>query len=200
MIRRAVIVLAGLLLGGCVAVTVNVNFPQDTIDKAASSIEDQVRTPSSPPAPAPGRGALRSARPGVQVARVWFGVSAAHADEVNVDAGRTIRTRTPQVQALVDARRARYARLSPLMAHGCVGERADGTVEPRPGIGCPADVGPLLAAENRDRTALFRTIVEQNHMPAGDLARVQAGFAGRNRERAPAGTWVQDEAGRWQRK
>ena len=88
MIRRVVIVLAGLLLGGCVAVTVNVNFPQDTIDKAASSIEDEVRTPSSPPAPAPGRGALRSARPGVQVARVWLGVGAAHANEVNVDAGR----------------------------------------------------------------------------------------------------------------
>lgn len=198
MLRRVAIVVAGLLLGGCVAVTVNVNFPQETIDSAASAIEDQVRKPSSA-APAPKSGERRSALPGVHVARAWLGAGVAHAEEVNVDAGRKIRTRTPEVQALVDARRARYTQLSPLMARGCVGERADGAVELRPGTGCPAETGALLAAENRDRTALFRTIVEQNHMPAGDLARVQAGFARRNRERAPAGTWVQDEAGRWQR-
>lgn len=199
MIRRVAVVLAGLLLGGCVAVTVNVNFPQDTIDKAASAIEDQVRTPA-PAAPSPKSGAQRSALPTMSVARGWLTVGVAHAEEMSVDASRKIRTRTPEVQALVDARRARYAELSAAMAKGCVGERADGTVERRPGKRCPSGVDPLLADENRDRTELFRTVVEQNHMPAGDLTRVQAGFARRNRERAPAGTWLQDEAGRWVRK
>jgi uncharacterized protein YdbL (DUF1318 family) len=199
MIRRVVAVLAAFLLGGCVAVTVNVNFPQETIDSAASSIEDQVRTPS-PAAPAPKSGGSRSALHGLHLAHVVLGVGVAHAEEVSVETGKKIRTRTPEVQALVDARRARYADLSSLMAKGCVGERADGTVERRPGAGCPSDLGALLAAENRDRAELFRTIVEQNHMPAGDLARVQAGFARRNRERAPAGTWVQDDVGRWRRK
>jgi len=199
MIRRVAVVLAGLLLGGCVAVTVNVNFPQDTIDKAASAIEDQVRTPAPAP-PSPKSGAQRSALPTMSVARGWLTVGVAHAEEMSVDASRKIRTRTPEVQALVDARRARYAELSAAMAKGCVGERADGTVERRPGNGCPSGVDPLLADENRDRTELFRTVVEQNHMPAGDLTRVQAGFARRNRERAPAGTWLQDEAGRWVRK
>jgi uncharacterized protein YdbL (DUF1318 family) len=198
MIHRVLVATAALLLGGCVAVTVNVNFPQDTIDDAASSIEDRVRTPS-PAAPPPRSGAPRSAHPGVHRAGVLLGVGVAHADEVNVDARRTIRTRTPEVQALVDARRARYADLSPLMANGCVGERADGTVERRPGSACP-HVAVLLAAENRDRAALLRTIVAQNSMPAADLARVQSAFARRHRERAPAGTWVQDEAGRWRRK
>lgn len=199
MIRRVVVVLAGLLLGGCVAVTVNVNFPQDTIDKAASSIEDQVRTPARL-APAPKRGARESTSPATHSVRLWLGATLAHADEVNVDARRNIRTRTHEVQALVDARRARYPELSALMAKGCVGERADGTVARRPAASCPPGVGPLLAAENRDRSELFQTIVEQNHMPTGDLARVQAGFARRNRERAPAGTWVEDDAGRWVRK
>lgn len=198
MIHRVLVAAAALLLGGCVAVTVNVNFPQDTIDDAASSIEDRVRTPS-PAAPAPKSGAPRSALPGVRLAGVLLGVGVAHADEVNVDARPKIRTRTPEVQALVDARRARYADLSSLMAKGCVGERADGTVERRPGSACP-DVAALLAAENRDREALFRTLVAQNTMPAADLTRVQSAFARRNHERAPAGTWVQDEAGRWRRK
>lgn len=199
MIPRVVSLVAILLLGGCVAVTVNVNFPQETIDSAASSIEDQVRTPS-PSGAVPKSGGRRSALPGLHVASLALGVGVAHAEEVSVDARKKIRTRTPQVQALVDARRARYGHLSSLMVKGCVGERADGTVERRPGAGCPPDVDTLLAAENRDRTALFTTIVEQNHMPPGDLARVQAGFARRNRERAPAGTWVQNEAGNWLRK
>jgi uncharacterized protein YdbL (DUF1318 family) len=199
MIRRVVALVAVFLLGGCVAVTVNVNFPQETIDSAASSIEDQVRTPA-PGGTAPKSGGPRSSLQGLQLAHVVLGAGVAHAEEVNVDARRKIRTRTPEVQALVDARRARYARLSALMAAGCVGERADGIVEARPGAACPSDAGAVLAAENRDRTALFQTIVEQNRMPSGDLARVQAGFARRNRERAPAGTWIQDEAGRWLRK
>jgi uncharacterized protein YdbL (DUF1318 family) len=199
MIRRVVALGAVFLLGGCVAVTVNVNFPQETIDSAASSIEDQVRTPA-PAGTAPKSSGPRSALPGLPMARAVFGVGVAHADDVNVDARRKIRTRTPEVQALVDARRARYPQLSSLMAAGCVGERADGLVEARPGARCPSDGGAALVAENRDRTALFRTIVEQNQMPSGDLARVQAGFARRNRERAPAGTWIQDEAGKWLRK
>lgn len=199
MIRRAAVAIAAFLVGGCVAVTVNVNFPQETIDRAASSIEDQVRTPA-PAAPAPKSGARRSALPGLPIAHLRLGVGVAQAEEVRVDARKDIRTRTPEVQALVDARRARYAELSSLMARGCAGERADGTVERRPGNGCPPDAGALLAAENRDRAELFRTIVEQNRMPAADLARVQTAFARRTRERAPAGAWIQDDAGRWHRK
>jgi uncharacterized protein YdbL (DUF1318 family) len=57
-----------------------------------------------------------------------------------------------------------------------------------------------VEAENRDRQVLYRTIVEQNNMPPGDLARVQRGFARANHERAPAGAWVQDEGGRWLQK
>jgi uncharacterized protein YdbL (DUF1318 family) len=199
MIRRAAIAVAAMLLGGCVAVTVNVNFPQETIDRAASSIEDQVRTPS-PVAPAPKPGARRSALPGVHIARIALGAAVAHADEVNVDARKGIRTRTPQVQALVDARRARYPEIASLLEKGCAGERADGTVERRSGTGCPPDAAALLAAENRDRAQLFTTIVEENHMPARDLPRVQAAFARRNRERAPVGAWIEDDAGRWHRK
>jgi len=43
-----------VLLAGCVAVTINVQFPQEKIDSAASNIEDLVRTPKDAPIePAP---------------------------------------------------------------------------------------------------------------------------------------------------
>lgn len=41
---------ATLVLGACVPITINVNFPQQKIESAASSIEDMVRTPPPPPA------------------------------------------------------------------------------------------------------------------------------------------------------
>jgi uncharacterized protein YdbL (DUF1318 family) len=58
----------------------------------------------------------------------------------------------------------------------------------------------LTADENRDRMQLYRTLLEQNRMRPADLVRVQAGFARANREQAPSGAWVQDDAGRWSRK
>ena len=45
--------LLGLLASGCLAVTVNVTFPQEKIDDAAASIEDMVRAPKAPPTSAP---------------------------------------------------------------------------------------------------------------------------------------------------
>ena len=198
MIRPCLLAGAALLLGGCVAVTVNVNFPQDSIDGAAAAIEDRVRTP----APAGRLGpALRSsrARPDSVDMQTWTsfaGPGVAHAEPIR----RDIRTRTPEVQALVESRKSRYPRLAAAMVAGCVGERWDGLVARRPASACPPDLESLLAAENHDRTRLFATIVAQNGMPATDLARVQAGFARRNRERAPAGTWIQGEAGDWLRK
>ena len=204
MIRPCLLAGAALLLGGCVAVTVNVNFPQDSIDGAASAIEDRVRTPAPASAPAPGGRlgpALRSTGArldsvGVQTWASFAGPGVAHAESMR----RDIRSRTPEVQALVESRKSRYPRLVAAMVAGCVGERSDGLVTAGPASACPPDLESLLAAENHDRTRLFTTIVAQNGMPVADVARVQAGFARRNRERAPAGTWIQADGGDWIRK
>jgi uncharacterized protein YdbL (DUF1318 family) len=187
------------LLAGCVAVTINVTFPQDQIDSAASSIEDVVRTPTpAGPSPTPPRSDL--AAPGAShVARnpdwlSWAGPSPAEAQVPE------LKTRTPEIIQVIDARRARYPQLAGAAAQGCLGENNQGLVEVRPGPGCPATVAALAADENRDRMILYRTLVQQNNMPPGDLVRVQAGFAKAHRDRAPAGAWVQDDSGRWSRK
>jgi uncharacterized protein YdbL (DUF1318 family) len=184
-----------LALAGCVAVTVNVTFPQESIDRAASSIEDLVRTPKEPPAapPASPRDSLRA--PSSRRWLRWPGPSAAEAQPLP-----ELKIHTPEVMAVIASRRARWGELSAAMARGCVGENNRGLVEARPAPDCPPNVADLAAAENRDRLALYRTLVEQNNMPSGDLARVQAGFARENRARAPAGAWVQDDGGAWTRK
>jgi uncharacterized protein YdbL (DUF1318 family) len=182
-------------LSGCLAVTVNVTFPQESIDGAASSIEGLVRGGAVPPVPKtpppPGR------QGGAPARSWWAALAAPTVAEAQVP---EIKTYTPEVQAIVASRRARYPQLAAAMASGCLGENAQGLVEPRPGTGCPPNVAALAAAENADRLRLYRTLVEQNKMPPGDIARVQAAFAKTNRAAAPTGTWVQDDSGHWSRK
>jgi uncharacterized protein YdbL (DUF1318 family) len=202
--------LALLALAGCVAVTINVTFPQEKIDSAASSIEDLVTDPAAPPAeqtkPGPRSDEREtpmpraSADPTGPAARAlgrwatWLGPARAEAQTPD------IKTRTPQVMAVIESRRARYPEVAAALTKGCVGENNRGLLEARPGTDCPQTVGALVEAENRDRMTLYHTIIEQNNMPPGDLGRVQTGFARAHRERAPAGAWVQDEAGGWSRK
>jgi uncharacterized protein YdbL (DUF1318 family) len=196
-----------LALAGCVALTVNVTFPQEKIDSAASSIEDLVREPNPPPAdgpkPAPrsdvprAPGAIDGSTGAVHVVArwpTWLGPARAEAQVPD------LKTRTPQVMAVIESRRTRYPEVRAAMAKGCVGENNQGLLEARPAQGCPPNVGALVEAENRDRMVLYRTIVEQNNMPPGDLTRVQSGFARAHRDRAPAGAWVQEEGGKWLQK
>lgn len=181
-----------VLLGGCLAVTINVTFPQEKIDNAASSIEDLVRTPNeAPTSPAP----TAPPRSGGALLIGVLGPVPAEAQVVP-----ELKTRTPEVTAVIESRRARYAEIAAAMAKGCIGENNQGLLEARPGAGCPANVPALVAGENRDRMVLYRTLVEQNNMPAGDIARVQAAFAKAHRDKAPAGAFIQDAAGQWSRK
>lgn len=182
-------------LSGCLAVTVNVTFPEEKLEGAASSIESLVRGGGVPPVP---KTPPPPGRQGAAPARSWWAALAAPAvAEAQVP---EIKTYTPEVLAIVESRRARYPQLAAAMASGCLGENNQGLVEPRPGPGCPSDVPTLAAAENAERMRLYRTLVEQNKMPPGDIVRVQAAFARTNRAAAPPGTSIQDDSGQWSRK
>ena len=190
---RLIAPLLALALAGCLAVTVNVTFPQEQLDSAASNIEDLVRNPAEPPRPGGGTPPKPSGS-AAPAWRAWLRPAGAEAQEPQ------LKTRTPEVSAAIESRRSRYPELSAAEARGCLGENNRGLVERRPASGCPANLDQLLADENRDRLFLYRTLVQQNNMPEGDLGRVQAAFAKAHRERAPAGMWVQDDAGQWARK
>jgi uncharacterized protein YdbL (DUF1318 family) len=185
-----------LLLAGCLAVTVNVHFPQEKLDSAAASIEDLVRAPKQAPTDAPAATPPRSdgPRPARAGWTAWLTPAVAEAQVPN------LKTQTPEVMAVIQSRASRYPQLAAEMAKGCIGENNQGLVEPRPGTTCSPNVSALVSAENSDRMKLSQTLVEQNNMPAGDIVRVQAAFAKQNRERAEPGTWIQDESGQWRRK
>lgn len=203
--------LLALVLAGCVSVTINVSFPQEKLDSAASSIEDLVggsspspakSAPEAAPAPeepkksAPPESHDRGA-PALVLASWtrWLAPAPAHAQGVP-----ELKVMTPEVKAAIESRRKRNAAIETALQQGCLGETYQGLVAARPGEDCPRDVKALAAAENADRRFIYKTLVEQNNMPAGDLARVQAAFAKARRDKVPAGTWIQLENGEWARK
>lgn len=109
---------------------------------------------------------------------------------------------SPAINALKSSMQQRHGQLAPLYAAGAVGLADDGTVAPRDVSGVPlaqrGQVSALVAAENADRSALYREIARANGHPEWE-ADVRRTFAQRWMERAQPGWWVQ-RAGSWVKK
>lgn len=110
---------------------------------------------------------------------------------------------SPAVAAVRASMQQRHAELAPYYASGAVGLTRDGQVALRDASSIPlaqrGRVNGLVAAENRDRSALYREIARANGHPEW-AAQVQATFAQRWIDKAQAGWWVQKADGRWEAK
>jgi uncharacterized protein YdbL (DUF1318 family) len=196
---RLVGVLAlGALLAACVPVTVNITFPQEKLDDAASQIVDMSRQPEGMPRPPAGA----TPKPGSRLDR-WlapFAPREASAQEHRVDVAQAPRTDSEELRQLAASQSRRLGALQQWLARGCVGENNQGFVEPRPGQGCTGEVARLIGEENRDRQAIIDTFMRQNHIPAPDAGRVKASFAKKYRDLVPGGQWIQSDRGEWVKK
>jgi len=196
-LRMLALAVTLLVASGYVPVTVNVYFPQEKIDSAAESIEDLVRVEKGgkPATTPPAKKDDKEGR--LPASGLWLALLMPAPAEAQVP---DLKIRTPEVMASIESRRTRFPQIQQWKGKGCIGESAQGLVESRPGQGCGPEAAALIAAENRDRMTLYRTLLQQNNMPASELANIQAGFAKANRERAQSGEWIQIETGQWTRK
>ena len=105
-----------------------------------------------------------------------------------------IKQMTPAVKAALDGRKGRFAELKELKSKGLIGETNRGYVQ---ALGGGKQVEAAVAAENKDRKAVYEAIVQQNNLGSGALATVEAVFAGVQRDKAEPGEKVQDASGRW---
>lgn len=197
------LVLAFVGGAACVPVTINVNFPQQKIEGAATKIEDMVRTPGSPPSvpepEEPKKGSEAQHNFVVRVSTAFVGEASAQGREAEVVPD--LKTQTPEILRAIDSRRNRFPQIQQWVARGCIGENNEGLLEGRPGQGCDdGAVGRLTSDENRDRMFIYETLRQQNNMPPADIERIKRGFAKVNREKAASGTWIQEPDGRWARK
>ncbi len=145
------------------------------VKEAATSIEEMV----SGGAPASGKPTSRLFD--ALVARAW----AAPPD---------LKVITPEVQAAVDSRKARYDRLKELKAQGLIGEDSEGHVA---AVGGGGDAQGLVSEENRDREVIYQAIVQQNGLAPDAISTIRATFAEVQREKAAPGEKIQTPSGEW---
>lgn len=109
---------------------------------------------------------------------------------------------TPGVNAIKQSMQARHAQLAPYYASGAVGIASDGMIALRDAGAVPMPqrqaVNALVAAENRDRNALYAEIANANGHPEWQ-AEIRSTFAQRWIQRAQPGWWVQSGGG-WTQK
>jgi uncharacterized protein YdbL (DUF1318 family) len=199
--RRVSVLVLAVAVAACVPVTVNVTFPQQKLDDAASQIVDMSRRPEgAPPPPAPAPSA--TPKPGSSLER-WLGPLGpreASAQASRMDVAQAPKTDSEELRRLTESQNRRLGALQQWLARGCVGENNQGFVEPRPGQGCSGEVARLIGDENRDRQAIIETFMRQNNIAATDVARVKASFAKAYRDRAQGGQWIQTDRGEWVKK
>ncbi len=109
---------------------------------------------------------------------------------------------TPGVVALRESMRDRFHELRPYLDSGAVGLTADGLVAVRDASVVPLaqrqTVNALVAAQNRDRNALYAEIANANGHPEWE-GEIRNTFAQRWIQRAQPGWWVQSGGG-WSQK
>jgi uncharacterized protein YdbL (DUF1318 family) len=108
----------------------------------------------------------------------------------------SIKEMTPEVQAALDGRRARYDALKELKQKALVGENNQGYVE---ALTDEAQAADLVKSENIDRKVIYQTIAAQNNL--GDaITTIETVFAQVQHDKAEAGDKIQDESGNWSAK
>ena len=198
--RGLVVVLVATSLAACVPVTVNVTFPQQKLDDAASQIVDMSRRPAD--APASGPTPAPAPKPGSRLER-WLaplGPREAAAEERPVQMAQAPKTDSDELRRLTESQNRRLGAVQQALARGCAGESNQGRLEPRPGQGCSGDVAGVIGAENADRQAIVETFMRQNKIAPSDVGRVRASFAKAYRDRVGGGQWVQTDRGEWVKK
>ena len=110
---------------------------------------------------------------------------------------------TPAIAAIKSGMRARHAELRPFYQSGAIGLTRDGGIAVHDAKLVPLaqrqKLNTLVAAQNKDRDALYREIAAANGHPEWE-PQVRGTFAERWMQKAPAGWWYQNASGAWVQK
>ena len=108
----------------------------------------------------------------------------------------SLKQMTPEVEAALNNRKARFEKLESLKSQGIIGENNKGFVEL---LGDGSQSGNIAEMENKDRKVIYQTIAEQNGI-TGQMDVIGKVFAQVQHEKAVAGYKIQDSDGQWKEK
>lgn len=198
-------VAAAAALSACV--TINVYFPAAEAKEAAREFVEKVIGDELPATPAPGGGGSASMQPLSMEAMATLarrvdlfaivGIGAAHAQAPDI----TIKT--PAIQAIQARMAQRFdGDLRAGFDAGALGFAADGTIVVRDAAKLAlkdrVSVNSAVAADNRDREAVYREVAVANGHPEWE-SRIRDVFARQWIDSARAGWWYQS-GGSWKQK
>jgi uncharacterized protein YdbL (DUF1318 family) len=110
---------------------------------------------------------------------------------------------TPAIAALQSSMQKRHLELAPFYGNGAIGLTRDGLIALRDANAVPLaqrqQINGLIAAENQDRSALYREIARANGKPEWEND-IRTTFAQRWIDKAQGGWHYQNNAGAWTRK
>jgi hypothetical protein len=114
-----------------------------------------------------------------------------------------LKVNSAAITELRNALRDRFSQIKPLLETGVLGLSAKGELTVRDPAGVaiadrPA-ISALIAADTRDKTALYREIARANGHPEWEQ-QIADTFNRMMREKIPANWWFQDENGKWTQK
>ncbi|HEY8354089.1 MAG TPA: YdbL family protein [Methylophilaceae bacterium] len=110
---------------------------------------------------------------------------------------------TPAITAIKESMKSQHQQLRSYYENGAIGQTRDGMVAVRDAKLVPLSdrqkLNSLVAAQNRDRSALYREIAVANGHPEWE-SEIRKTFAERWISKARPGWWVQDASGAWVQK
>jgi uncharacterized protein YdbL (DUF1318 family) len=193
MLKRSLF-LAVLFYSACV--TVNIYFPAAAVERAADQIVKETwggAAETNKPPPAPQSRSLTPSWPKLSLS--FVGVANAQEADINVS--------NPAIRALKDSIKRRSEAVKPYMDKGNIGIGQDGLLALRNSDGLNlkerAETQQLIAAENRDREALYAEIAKANNIDKDSIPKIKAIFAKSWIDQARPGWWIQDAQG-WRKK
>jgi uncharacterized protein YdbL (DUF1318 family) len=171
-------------------VTVNVNFPEGVVQKAADDyVRDLYKARQDSK-----EETKKELKP--QSYHLYLIATAyAQAPQFKVN--------TPAAQNIQRRQRARVGKIDKLKTSGVIGETDKGLLAIYPKSGAKKlklkRASKLVQEENTDREALYAEIMSSNSLPAAMDPKVRASFFNSFKSVSPSGTWMQVQ-GQWQKK
>jgi uncharacterized protein YdbL (DUF1318 family) len=192
MLKRSLF-LAVLFYSACV--TVNIYFPAAAVERAADEIVKETWGGPGETKTAPAPQSRRSTTPALKLSLGFVGAAQAQEADINVS--------NPAIRALKDSIKRRSEAIKPYMDKGNIGIDQDGLLALRNSDGLNlkerAETQQLIAAENRDREALYAEIAKANNIDKDSIPKIKAIFAKSWIDQARPGWWIQDAQG-WRKK
>lgn len=114
-----------------------------------------------------------------------------------------IEINTPAITTLKNSMQSRHNQLAPHYASGAIGLTRDGLIAVKDANAVPLaqrqNLNSQVAAENKDRNALYKEIAVANGHPEWENE-IRSTFAERWVQKAQGGWWYQNASGSWVKK